>query len=46
MRAAQLYFAKALAERRRLRVMTNGFEVARGVVQNTTNTVILLGGVK
>jgi DeoR/GlpR family transcriptional regulator of sugar metabolism len=39
------YFAKALAERRRLRVMTNGFEVARELAQNTTNTVILIGGV-
>jgi len=39
------YFAKALSERRRLRVMTNGFEVARELAQNSTNTVILLGGV-
>lgn len=39
------YFAKALSERRRLRVMTNGFEVARELAQNTTNTVILIGGV-
>jgi len=39
------YFAKALAERRRLRVMTNGFEIARELAQNTTNTVILIGGV-
>ena len=39
------YFAKALAERRRLRVMTNGFEVARELAQNTTNMVILIGGV-
>lgn len=39
------YLAKALAERRHLRVMTNGFEVARELAQNTTNTVILLGGV-
>ena len=39
------YFAKALAERRRLRVMTNGFEVARELAQNSTNTVILIGGV-
>jgi len=39
------YFAKALAERQRLRVMTNGFEVARELAQNTTNTVILIGGV-
>lgn len=39
------YFAKALSEHRRLRVMTNGFEVARELAQNTTNTVILIGGV-
>ena len=39
------YFAKALSERRRLRVMTNGFEVARELAQNSSNTVILLGGV-
>lgn len=39
------YFAQALAERRKLRVMTNGFEVARELAQNTTNTVILIGGI-
>jgi DeoR/GlpR family transcriptional regulator of sugar metabolism len=39
------YLAKALSEHRRLRVMTNGFEVARELAQNSTNTVILLGGV-
>jgi DeoR/GlpR family transcriptional regulator of sugar metabolism len=39
------YFAKALADRQRLRVMTNGFEVARELAQNTTNTVILIGGI-
>jgi DeoR family fructose operon transcriptional repressor len=39
------YLAKALSERRHLRVMTNGFEVARELAQNTTNTVILIGGV-
>jgi len=39
------YFAKALSERRRLRVITNGFEVARELAQNSTNTVILIGGV-
>jgi DeoR/GlpR family transcriptional regulator of sugar metabolism len=39
------YLAKALLERRHLRVMTNGFEVARELAQNTTNTVILIGGV-
>jgi DeoR family fructose operon transcriptional repressor len=40
-----LYFAKALSGRRRLRVMTNGFEVARELAQDSTNTVILIGGV-
>ena len=39
------YFAKVLSERRRLRVMTNGFEVARELAQNSSNTVILIGGV-
>ena len=39
------YFAKALSERRRLRVITNGFEVARELAQEPTNTVILIGGV-
>lgn len=39
------YFAKALSGRQRLRVMTNGFEVARELAQNTTNTVILIGGI-
>jgi DeoR/GlpR family transcriptional regulator of sugar metabolism len=39
------YFAKALSDRRRLRVMTNGFEVARELAQNSTNTVILIGGI-
>lgn len=39
------YFAQALSGRRRLRVMTNGFEVARELAQNSTNTVILIGGV-
>jgi DeoR/GlpR family transcriptional regulator of sugar metabolism len=39
------YFGKALSERQRLRVITNGFEVARELAQNPTNTVILIGGV-
>lgn len=39
------HFARALAARRRLRVMTNGFEAARELAQNSTNTVILIGGV-
>ncbi len=39
------YFAKALVGLQRLRVMTNGFEVARSLAQNTTNVVILIGGI-
>jgi DeoR/GlpR family transcriptional regulator of sugar metabolism len=39
------YLAQALSAYRRLRVMTNGFEVARELAQNSTNTVILIGGV-
>jgi DeoR family transcriptional regulator, fructose operon transcriptional repressor len=39
------YLARALSERRKLRVMTNGFEVARELAQNTSNSVILIGGV-
>jgi DeoR family fructose operon transcriptional repressor len=38
------YFALQLSERQRLRVVTNGIEVARLLVQNSTNTVILIGG--
>jgi DeoR family fructose operon transcriptional repressor len=37
--------ARALSERNKLRVMTNGFEVARELAWNTSNTVILVGGV-
>jgi len=39
------YLARALSERNKLRVMTNGFEVARELARNTSNTVILIGGV-
>lgn len=39
------YFAKVLSNRQRLRVMTNGFEVARELAQNPSNTVILIGGI-
>ncbi|MCX6080813.1 MAG: DeoR/GlpR family DNA-binding transcription regulator [Chloroflexi bacterium] len=39
------YFAMQLAGRQRLRVMTNGIDVARLLAQNLTNTVILIGGV-
>lgn len=38
------YFALQLSERRRLRVVTNGIDVARLLAQNSTNTVILIGG--
>ncbi len=37
--------ARYLHNRRRLRVVTNGIEVARLLAQNPTNTVILLAGV-
>jgi len=39
------YLACALSTRNRLRIMTNGFEVARELARNTSNTVILIGGV-
>lgn len=39
------YLARAIAEREKLRVMTNGFEVARELAQNSSNTVVLIGGV-
>lgn len=39
------YLARALSVRQSLRVVTNGFEVARELAQNTSNTVILIGGV-
>lgn len=39
------YFAMALANRQRLRVVTNGIDVARLLAQNSTNTVILIGGI-
>lgn len=39
------YLALALSDRRKLRVMTNGFEVARELAQNTSNSVILVGGI-
>ncbi len=37
--------AQALSKHHRLRVMTNGFKAALELAQNTTNTVILIGGV-
>jgi len=39
------YFARQLRERQNLRVVTNGFEVARELAQNPSNNVILIGGV-
>ena len=39
------YLARELAGRNKLRVITNGFEVARELAQNASNTVILIGGV-
>ena len=39
------YLACALAGRNKLRVMTNGFELARELANNSSNTVILIGGV-
>jgi DeoR family transcriptional regulator, fructose operon transcriptional repressor len=38
------YLARQLAERQRLRVVTNGIDVARLMAENPTNMVILLGG--
>lgn len=39
------YIARFLQNRRKLRVITNGIEVARALAHNPTNTVVLLGGV-
>lgn len=39
------YLARALANRQNLRVVTNGFEVARELAENPSNSVILIGGV-
>jgi DeoR/GlpR family transcriptional regulator of sugar metabolism len=39
------YLAKAIVGKQKLRVITNGFEVARELAQNLSNTVILIGGV-
>ena len=38
------YLAQQLANRQRLRVVTNGIDVARLMAENPTNMVILLGG--
>jgi DeoR family transcriptional regulator, fructose operon transcriptional repressor len=39
------YFAQAIQDRRRLRVVTNGIDAAQLLAQEPTNSVILLGGV-
>jgi DeoR/GlpR family transcriptional regulator of sugar metabolism len=39
------YFALAIKDCQRLRVVTNGMDVARLLAQNPTNTIILIGGV-
>jgi len=39
------YFALALETKQRLRVVTNGLDVARLLAQNPSNTVILIGGI-
>jgi DeoR/GlpR family transcriptional regulator of sugar metabolism len=39
------YFAMEIKVRNRLRVVTNGLEVARLLAQNASNTVILIGGI-
>ncbi len=38
------YLADFLEDRRNLTVVTNGIEIARGLAQNPSNNVILLGG--
>ncbi|HEU0292027.1 MAG TPA: DeoR/GlpR family DNA-binding transcription regulator [Anaerolineales bacterium] len=39
------YLARQLENRNRLRVVTNGIDVARLLANNSTNTVVLMGGV-
>jgi DeoR/GlpR family transcriptional regulator of sugar metabolism len=39
------YLARELAKRQELRVVTNGFEVARELAEKPSNNVILIGGV-
>ena len=39
------YFALALESRQRLRVVTNGLDVARLLAKDPSNTVILIGGI-
>jgi len=39
------HVAQQLSNRRNLRVITNGFEVARELAKNPSNTIVLIGGV-
>ncbi len=39
------YLARALSERQKLRVITNGVDAARVLAQNSSHTVIMIGGV-
>lgn len=39
------YLARGLADRQKLRVLTNGFDTALELARNSSNTVILIGGV-
>ena len=39
------YFAQSIQERKRLRVITNGLDIARLLAKNPSNTVILIGGI-
>lgn len=43
--SSAFYLALQLGERQRLRVVTNGIDVARLLARNSSNTVILIGGV-
>ncbi len=43
--STSFYLAQALSKHQRLRVMTNGFKAAMELAQNTSNTVILIGGI-
>jgi DeoR/GlpR family transcriptional regulator of sugar metabolism len=38
------YLARQLADKQRLRVVTNGIDIARLLAENPTNMVVLLGG--
>jgi len=43
--STDFYLARELADRHDLRVVTNGFEVARELAENPSHNVILIGGV-